>query len=712
MARGNREAGELRLPGEPRKRAATAIVVIGSALTLVFYHRFHSGLADLATVAGTLVAVWAAIAATATVDLDRASLELAHEVTKSWAKKRLILLGDTESASLTYRRDSSLERGPLVGEVPAYESLESLVRQFQSQGAARLVILGPAGSGKTLAAVELALAFLQERASKKESFPVAIPLSISGWDGGSGLQDWLVNRLVTDYRVPTRMARSLVRAGRILPVLDGLDEMGQESEEWKPNPSAALRELSQSPAMLAGTGRRAVILTCRDDFYEDIVLRDPDGLAGLPEVTVGLLEAAVVRLNPITPTGAANFLRSRFRDRPSASPLSDPEFAAQLRNAVSPLSRALSRPLDLALAVPVLGSGELRPDALTSLGSPDEISACLLDAFIPAVTKTIPRNISARTQIEKLRKGLYEIGVEEARHYQSDDVRRWLVNLAVFLRDHPNPGNEISPTNLWKIGGTTVPRAIHTAISLPIGIVVALFTAEFAAGAGGLAVTILAILVGIRFGLVAGLRLDQKPSRFNAGQLFTRKGRRLWVIAIATGAAGAIGGYLDGGPATAVSSGVGAALAGVVLAGMNRGISRDVLPWEIIRNDFLFGLILGLAPAVADGFPRGIDGGLTTRLDLNSRLGLPGSILLAIAVSVIAGIALGSRSWLRHAITAGLVAPSGRLPWRTQHFLEWAYLANLLRVSGISYQFRHDELRLSLTPARKATPDSRPPAGP
>jgi NACHT domain len=702
----------VRLPGEPRERAATAIVVIGAALTLVFYQRFHSTVMDLATVAGTLVAVWVAIAAAPTVDLDQASQDLAHEVTKSWAKKRLILLGDTEPARLTYLRDSSLERGPRVKAVPPRGSLASLVKQFRSQGMARLVILGPAGSGKTLAAVELALAFLEERALQKESLPVAIPLSISGWDGGTGLHDWLVNRLVTDYRVPTRMARSLVGTGRILPVLDGLDEMGQESDEWKPDPSAALRELSQSPAMLAGARRRAVILTSRDDFYDDIVLRDSGGSAGLPEVAVGLLEAAVVRLNPISPSDAASFLRSRFRDRPGASPLSDPEFAAQLRNTGSPLSQALSRPLDLALAVPVLGSGELRPDALTSLGSPDEISARLLDSFIPAVTKTIPRNISARTQVEKLRKGLYEIGVAEARHYKSDDVRRWLVNLAVFLRDRPNPGNEISPMNLWKIGGTTVPRAVHTAMSLTMGIVVALFAAEFAAGAGGLVVTILGIVVGIRFGLVAGLRLNQKPSRFSAGQLFTRKGRRLWVIAIATGAAGAIGGYLDGGPATAVSSGVGAALAGVVLAGMNRGISRDVLPWEIIRNDFLFGLILGLAPAVADAFPRGIDGGLTTRLDLNSRLGLPGSILLAIAVSVIAGIALGSRSWLRHAITIVLVAPSGRLPWRTQHFLEWAYLANLLRVSGISYQFRHDELRLSLTSARNAAGESRPRAGP
>ena len=133
----------MRLPGDLRERAATAVVVIGGALALVFYQRFHSGVADLATVAGTLVAVWVAIVATATMDLDQAALELAHEVSRSWAKKRLILLGDTEPARLTYRRDSSLERGPRVKGVAPHGSLDSLVRQFRSHGTARCGRTGP-----------------------------------------------------------------------------------------------------------------------------------------------------------------------------------------------------------------------------------------------------------------------------------------------------------------------------------------------------------------------------------------------------------------------------------------------------------------------------------------------------------------------------------------------------------------------------------------
>jgi hypothetical protein len=294
---------------------------------------------------------------------------------------------------------------------------------------------------------------------------------------------------------------------------------------------------------------------------------------------------------------------------------------------------------------------------------------------------------------------LYDKENRSARHYNSEHVQRWLTTLAAFL-DSENAGNEIISTNLWKISGTWLPRLIHTAVSLPMGICVALLAAEFAGGAGGLVITSLVVALGIRFGLVAGMRLDHKPSRFNVRQLFTREGAWLWIIAAGTGTTGAIAGYLDSGLGAAVSSGIGAALAGVVLAGLSRGIARDVLPWEILNNDFSFGLILGLAPGIAAAFPKGLTGGLAADLHIKTHLTLAGSSALALAIGISSGIALGSRSWLRHVIGITLAAPTGRLPWRCQHMLEWAYLAGLLRVSGIAYQFRHDELRRWLLSTR------------
>lgn len=666
----------MRIPGEPRQRAAAAIVATGGALAVIFYRNFHNDVVDSATIVGTLLGVWAAFAAPVTggSDLDTIALDLAREVTRSWAKKRLILLGDTDAARVTYLRDRRLERGPHITGLWTRGSLSSISQQFSKLEPRRLVVLGPAGSGKTLIAAELALALLEQLTSTRDNSPVAVPLSVGGWDGQAPLEDWLARRLIVDYRVRSRTARRLVETGRILPVLDGLDEMGRESSDWKPDAAGALTQLSESPWMLAGTKRGPVILTCLDTFYEGLVPPGEEGNA--------LREAVVIRVNPVSASDVKKFLSSRFRSRSDLNPLSEPAFDEQLKERHSPLATALGSPLILALAVSVLRAELSRPHEFAALRSPGEISAHLLGRFIPAATKLVPRNVRAATQIENLRKGLYEPNASGARHYGSAQVQQWLTTLALLLRDHPSPGNEISPIRLWKVGGTTTPRIVHAAISVPLGICVALLATEFAGGAGGFAVTGLALLVGLRYGVVAAARLDHKPSRFSARQMFSKKGAWLWIIAAAAGTAGAIGGYLDSGPAAAVSSGSAAALAGAVLAGLNRGISGDVLPWQIISNDLFFGLSLGLAPAIAAGLPHGLNGGLAARLELNTHLTVAGSAGLAIAIGMLGGVALGSRSWLRQAVAITLVAPSGRLPWRTQRFLEWAYLAGLLRVSA------------------------------
>ncbi|MCX5008535.1 hypothetical protein OHB05_38925 [Streptomyces sp. NBC_00638] len=86
----------------------------------------------------------------------------------------------------------------------------------------RLVITGPAGSGKTVTALVLMLALLQDRA---ESDPVPVRIALAGWDTTTGLDVLLTERLVRDYGWSRAQAAALVGHGLVLPVLDGLDEM-------------------------------------------------------------------------------------------------------------------------------------------------------------------------------------------------------------------------------------------------------------------------------------------------------------------------------------------------------------------------------------------------------------------------------------------------------------------------------------------------------
>jgi hypothetical protein len=54
--------------------------------------------------------------------------------------------------------------------------------------------------------------------------------------------------------------------------------------------------------------------------------------------------------------------------------------------------------------------------------------------------------------------------------------------------------------------------------------------------------------------------------------------------------------------------------------------------------------------------------------------------------------------WLRYAITVTMEASRRRIPLRFAGFMDWAYGAGLLRITGIAYQFRHEKLKSSLTP--------------
>jgi hypothetical protein len=82
---------------------------------------------------------------------------------------------------------------------------------------------------------------------------------------------------------------------------------------------------------------------------------------------------------------------------------------------------------------------------------------------------------------------------------------------------------------------------------------------------------------------------------------------------------------------------------------------------------------------------------------------VPGSALVAITISLLAGVGLGARAWLRYIIALAFLAPRNSIPWKFQRFLDWASLAGLLRVSGIAYQFRHDDLRKHLSPPDEPT---------
>lgn len=89
-----------------------------------------------------------------------------------------------------------------------------------------LLILGEPGTGKTITLLQLARDLIV-RAEQDESFiePVPVVFNLSTWSQGETLLGWLVTELSAKYQIPKRIGQPWLEQNRLLPLLDGLDEV-------------------------------------------------------------------------------------------------------------------------------------------------------------------------------------------------------------------------------------------------------------------------------------------------------------------------------------------------------------------------------------------------------------------------------------------------------------------------------------------------------
>jgi NACHT domain len=106
----------------------------------------------------------------------------------------------------------------------------SMAAVFDEMGR-RLLILGAPGSGKTTLLLELA-DHLLDLAKHDEKHPIPVVFHLSTWAARrQPLKDWLVDELWKRYDVARKIGQAWVNGERILPLLDGLDEVAPEHRE-------------------------------------------------------------------------------------------------------------------------------------------------------------------------------------------------------------------------------------------------------------------------------------------------------------------------------------------------------------------------------------------------------------------------------------------------------------------------------------------------
>lgn len=126
----------------------------------------------------------------------------------------------------------------------------------------RLLILGKPGSGKTTTLLDLARSLLN-RAEEDPEFPIPALFHLSRWrDNRQSIQDWIAAEM-SNYNVDKDSSKRLLAEGRLLLMLDGLDEL--KSERMKPCAQAINQLLASENSPLY------LIVCCRYEEYQNVV---------------------------------------------------------------------------------------------------------------------------------------------------------------------------------------------------------------------------------------------------------------------------------------------------------------------------------------------------------------------------------------------------------------------------------------------------------
>lgn len=424
--------------------AVVAILVVGAS-------RAHSDIALNRS------GVWAGIAGTAFTALtliltssDKISLhdtsaipdhvkieaELAAKVLAEaqLARSRLVGAGEPDDQPANVRFEKSSSRFREVGGT-AIGDLSSVYEYYQSLSPQRLVVLGEPGAGKTVLALELQIRLLDAR-RHDSGMPIPVLIWAATCDTRQRWAEWLAEHLAIRFGEAASVTKRLVRDGRILPIVDGLDEMV--------DPIAHLERahvlIGELNAAMRGRERAPIVVTCRRGEYQ---MLGP-----------GVERATHVEMVPLTGAEAAGYLRGQFRMAEEAD-----RWAVILTELdtqpTGPLAAQLATPWRLTLALTVFREGG-NPSALLPTGDPDEIrygeriDSLLLDDYVPSAVRLHGRG----------------------KRYTPKQVRRWMTALADTLARQYRRGGSATDITLhswWQPTGRRTTQKARAVIAVVPG---------------------------------------------------------------------------------------------------------------------------------------------------------------------------------------------------------------------------------------------------
>ena len=125
----------------------------------------------------------------------------------------------------------------------------------------KLLILGQPGAGKTTTLLDLAQTLLA-RAEKSVEAAIPVLFNLSSWvEDKQSIADWLKGELKLKYGVSQKLGQQWLEQQRLLPLLDGLDELAPARQEL------CVERINQW--LVSDAGRGALVVCSRIEEYEN-----------------------------------------------------------------------------------------------------------------------------------------------------------------------------------------------------------------------------------------------------------------------------------------------------------------------------------------------------------------------------------------------------------------------------------------------------------